>query len=204
MNADSIPRKTERYTTCSIGRCRRPEYLRQGAVSCWGAGSPAKPLGIARIWRCPFLFLDCRPLWVLQRQPQLLGQRVNRGSLPLPGPFGFKPEIADATAPGGNDPADGAKVGPIGVLLIEPLHHVWRDADECAQGRCALDAVLAAVPRSAEHLGSLLQVVHEEALRFRETPPPCARRRTPRRQTAFSVPGPAAPGRRVLCPRPAA
>ena len=34
-------KKNDGYTACSSGECRRPEYLRQGAVSCWGAGSLA-------------------------------------------------------------------------------------------------------------------------------------------------------------------
>jgi len=39
--------KWGRYTGCSVGWCKRPEYLRQGAVSCWGAGSLANTKGIA-------------------------------------------------------------------------------------------------------------------------------------------------------------
>jgi hypothetical protein len=39
--------RSVRYTGCSRGWCRRPEYLRQGAVSCWGAGSLANTKGIA-------------------------------------------------------------------------------------------------------------------------------------------------------------
>ena len=45
--------KNVRHTACSIGGCERPEYLRQGAVSCWGAGSPAKTMGIV-IMAMPF------------------------------------------------------------------------------------------------------------------------------------------------------
>ena len=48
-------KEIERYTTCSIGGCRRPEYLRQGAVSCWGAGSPAKTAGHRQNMAMPFL-----------------------------------------------------------------------------------------------------------------------------------------------------
>ena len=39
--------KCGRYTGCSVGWCKRPEYLRQGAVRCWGAGSLANTKGIA-------------------------------------------------------------------------------------------------------------------------------------------------------------
>src|SRR6476659_10281096 len=59
--------KSERYTTCSIGGCERPEYLRQGAVSCWGAGSPAKSGGIVMV-TVPLFFLQSA-LSVLRSDP---------------------------------------------------------------------------------------------------------------------------------------
>ena len=52
------------------------------------------------------------------------------------------------------------------MLLIEAANHVGRDADEGAERRGRLDAVLAAVPRAAEHERDLLEVVHEELLRL--------------------------------------
>ncbi len=49
--------KTSRYDACSMGGRERPEYLRQGAVSCWGAGSPAKSEGIVMV-AMPFSYAD--------------------------------------------------------------------------------------------------------------------------------------------------
>jgi hypothetical protein len=46
-------RKSEGTPLAHPSRRRRPEYLRQGAVSCWGAGSPAKHRGIV-ITAMPF------------------------------------------------------------------------------------------------------------------------------------------------------
>src|SRR5207248_7335649 len=103
---------------------------------------------------------------ILQREPQLLGQRVDRRPGALPGAVGLEPQVADAAAPRRDDAADRAEVRSIDVLLIEPPRDVRRDADERAQRRRAADAVLAAVPRAAEDERDLLEIVHEELLRL--------------------------------------
>ena len=84
--------------------------------------------------------------------------------------------------------ADGAEVGAVGVLLIEPPDDVGRDADERAQRRRRLDAVLAAVPRAAEHQRDLLEVVDEELLRVfvRSRPILRAAERRPAANSFFS------------------
>src|SRR5581483_9542012 len=105
-------------------------------------------------------------LRVLQRQPQLLRQRIHRRPAPLPRAFGFEPQVADAAPPRRDDAADGAEVGAVGVLLVEAADDVRRDADERAQRRGAADAVLPPVPRAAEDLRDLLEVVDEELLRL--------------------------------------
>ena len=110
--------------------------------------------------------LNRRAFGILQRQPQLLRERVDRRAASLPGAFGLEPQVADAAAPRRDDAADGAEVGAVGVLLVEPADDVRRDADERAQRRRRLDAVLAAVPRAAEDQRDLLEVVDEELLRL--------------------------------------
>ena len=167
--------KNVRHTACSIGGCERPEYLRQGAVSCWGAGSPAKQghrhhgdalfSALTPFLTTPFAS-DCRSFRILQRQPQFLRQRLRCRLRVLPGALGFEPQIADPAAPRRDDAADGAEVGPIGVLLIQPPNDVRRDADEGAERGGALDAVLPAVPGRAEHLRDLLEVVDVELPRL--------------------------------------
>src|SRR5512139_2445579 len=85
-----------RYIACSIGGCRRPEYLRQGAVSCWGAGSPAnQPWGIVLTGDALFLCsaLERRAFGILQCEPQLLGERVHGRPGALPRPFGLEPQV---------------------------------------------------------------------------------------------------------------
>ena len=91
---------------------------------------------------------------------------IHRRPGTLPRALGLEPEIPDAAAPRRDDSPDGAEVGPVRVLLVEAPDDVGRDADERAQRRRALDAVLAAVPGGVEHLRDLLQVVHEELLRL--------------------------------------
>src|SRR3954469_21898013 len=57
MGSERNPPKCQekqRYVPCSIGGCRRPVYLRQGAVSCWGAGSFANSPGASSISMPPF------------------------------------------------------------------------------------------------------------------------------------------------------
>src|SRR5439155_8778810 len=103
---------------------------------------------------------------ILQREAQLLRQRIHGRPAALPGPFRLEPEIPDAAAPWRDGPADGTEVGPVDMLLVQPADDVGRDADERAQRRRALDAVLAPVPRGAEHLRDLLQIVHVELLRL--------------------------------------
>ena len=46
--------KTPGHSSCSMPGRERPEYLRQGAVSCWGAGSPANTGGIVNNGDAPF------------------------------------------------------------------------------------------------------------------------------------------------------
>jgi hypothetical protein len=62
------PPGTGRHTTCSMPGCRRPEYLRQGAVSCWGAGSPANTRGIVNKGDAPFFLYRARP-WRVNPAP---------------------------------------------------------------------------------------------------------------------------------------
>src|SRR2546428_13491035 len=112
------------------------------------------------------LALNRRSFRILQREPQLLRQRIDRRAGALPLPFGLEPEIADAAAPRRDDAADGAEIAAVRVLLIEAADDVGRDPDERAERRRAPDAVLAAVPRAAEHERNLLEVVHEKLLRF--------------------------------------
>src|SRR5213075_636117 len=84
----------------------------------------------------------------------------------LPGAFGLKAQIADAAAPRRDHAADGAEVRAVGMLLIETADNIGGDADERAQRRRRADAVLAAVPGAAEDERDLLEIVHEELLRF--------------------------------------
>src|SRR5688572_10640973 len=77
-------------------------------------------------------FLHPRALGILQREPQFLSQSINRRALPLPRSVSFKPQGANAPAPGRDDATDGAVIGAIRVLLIDPLNDVGRYADECA------------------------------------------------------------------------
>src|SRR5690349_4793470 len=103
---------------------------------------------------------------ILQREPQLLRERIDGRARPLPGAFGLEPQIADPPAPRCDHAPDRAEVRPVGVLLIEAPDDVRRDADEGAQRRRRADAVLAPVPRAAEDERDLLEVVHEELLRL--------------------------------------
>src|SRR5437867_11637145 len=114
------------------------------------------------MWTTALYSLDRRAFRILQRQPELLRQRVHRRPAPLPGAVGLESEIADAAAPRRDDAADGPEVGAVGVLLIEATHDVRRDADESPQRRRRADAVFPAVPRSAKDQGDLLEVVDEE------------------------------------------
>src|SRR4051794_37426924 len=66
------------------------------------------------------LRLDGRALRVLERQPQLFGERIDRGAGALPGAVGLEPQIADAATPRRDHAADRAEVAALGVLLIEP------------------------------------------------------------------------------------
>src|SRR4029079_7817030 len=52
------------------------------------------------------------------------------------------------------------------MFLIQAPDDIGRDADEGAERRGALDAVLPAVPGGAEDLRHLLQIVDEELLRL--------------------------------------
>src|ERR671927_191291 len=94
--------------------------------------------------------LDRSTLRVLQRQPELLRERIDGRSRALPGAVGLEPQVADPAPPRRDDAADRAEIAAIGVLLVEPPDDVRRDADERAQRRGAADAVLPPVPRAAE------------------------------------------------------
>src|SRR4030095_15668158 len=67
------------------------------------------------------LRLAGRALGILQGEPQLLGQVVDRRPLSLPGAVGLEAQRTDTAAPRRNDPADGAVVGAIGVMLVDLL-----------------------------------------------------------------------------------
>ena len=60
------------------------------------------------------------PSGYCKREPQLLRERVDGRSGPLPRPLGFEPQVADPPAPGRDDAADRAEVAPVDVLLIQP------------------------------------------------------------------------------------
>src|SRR5215203_1345906 len=107
-----------------------------------------------------------RTFRVLQRQSQFLRQVIDRRSLPLPCAIGFEPECADTPAPRRNDTSDGTEVGAIGVMLIDLLNHVRRDANERAQCRRRSDAVFAPVPRRFKNARDLLEIVDEKLLRL--------------------------------------
>src|SRR5215207_11476846 len=98
--------KSWRYTGCSIRWCKRPEYLRQGAVSCWGAWSLANTKGIANrdaLFSC----LNRRAFRILQRQPEFLRQRLHRRFGALPRAFRFEAPITNSPSPRRDDPANG-------------------------------------------------------------------------------------------------
>ena len=84
----------------------------------------ADEAGAAGDEQMPVVTLDSirlsRALRILQREPQLLRQRIDGRAAALPGAFGLEPQVADAAAPRRDHAADGAEVGAIGVLLIEP------------------------------------------------------------------------------------
>ena len=73
--------------------------------------------------------------WVLQREPQFLRESIDRRALPLPRAVRLKPQGADASSPRRDHAADSAEIGAIGVLLIDPLKDVRRDANERTQSR---------------------------------------------------------------------
>src|SRR5690606_21820004 len=98
----------------------------------------------------------------LERELQLLGQRVHRRPRALPGAVGLEPHVADAPAPWRDDAADRPEVAALRMLLVEPPDHIGRDADERAEGRSRADAVLPPVPGTAEHERDLLEVADEE------------------------------------------
>jgi hypothetical protein len=112
------------------------------------------------------LALACGTFRILQRETEFLRQVVYRRSLPLPGTVGLEAQRADTPAPRRDDAANRAIVRTVGVMLIDLLDHVRRDADERAQRGGRLDAVLPAVPRRLEDACDLLEVVDEELLGF--------------------------------------
>ena len=68
--------------------------------------------------------------------------------------------------PRGNHAADGPEIRTIGVFLVEASDDVGCDSNERSKRRCRSDAVLAAVPGTAEDQGDLLEIVHEKLLRI--------------------------------------
>ena len=60
--------------------------------------------------------LHRRAFGILQRQPQLLGQRLHRRPR-FPGTLRFEPQVTDASTPRRNHPANGAEIRAIGMLL---------------------------------------------------------------------------------------
>ena len=78
--------KNVRHTACSIGGCERPEYLRQGAVSCWGAGSPAKTMGIVIMAMPFFSALTLVPHDALRVRLPLLQDTAAPTAVPSPAP----------------------------------------------------------------------------------------------------------------------
>src|SRR2546423_613728 len=110
--------------------------------------------------------LNPRPFRIFQSQLQFACKGVNGRAAALPGAIGLEPEVADAAAPRRDDAANRAVVAAIGVILVQPADDIRRDANEGAQRRRRLDAVLAAAPGGAEDHRDLLEVVDEEPLTF--------------------------------------
>ena len=101
--------------------------------------------GVAPLFICtvevpgPLVPLHRHSFGVLQGEPKLLGQRLDRRPMPFPGVLGLKPEVPDPSAPGGDHPTDGAEVRAVDMLLVETADDVGRDTDEGAEGRRGLD-----------------------------------------------------------------
>src|SRR5262245_56856733 len=112
----------------------------------------------------PFLFFfsDPLPFRSFQRTLEFPCQAVHRRTATLPRALGLEALVADAAPPRRNDSADCTKIASLGMVLVESADDVGRHPDERAQRGCGLDAVLAAIPRRAEHDRHLLEVVHEE------------------------------------------
>src|ERR1700736_4137490 len=131
--------------------------------ACWTRLEPMNPAPpvMRSVGMCPS---DRCALRILQREPQLLRERIDRGPAALPRAFGLEPQVADAAAPRRDHAADGAEVGTIGVLLVETADDVRGDAHERAKRSRGLDAVLAPAPRRVEDERDLLEVIDEELL----------------------------------------
>src|SRR3954462_15997823 len=103
MGSERNPPKCQekqRYVPCSIGGCRRPVYLRQGAVSCWGAGSFANSPGASSISMPPFfrrgdIARRCLCFLLALPPPPLLAPLA----LPCPNPPPPRGTAARAAAP---------------------------------------------------------------------------------------------------------
>src|SRR5215204_4679354 len=69
---------------------------------------------------------------ILQSQLQLPSERIHRRTGALPRALRFETQIANASAPRSDGPADGAEVAAISVFLIQPSHHIRSNPDERA------------------------------------------------------------------------
>src|SRR5438034_1490151 len=78
---------------------------------------------------------DRRALGILQRESQLLRERLDGRAGALPLPFGLEAQVADAAAPRRNDTADRTEITAIGVLLIQTADDVRRDSYERTERR---------------------------------------------------------------------
>ena len=132
-------------------------------MSCWGAGSLANTRAS----------LTAMPFW--PKRPLLPGIATPT-AVPLPV---HRPRSRcasrrrrsrsgdpDPSAPWCDDPADGAEVGTVGMFLVQTADDVRCNADEGAQCRHRTDGVFPPVPRGAEELGDLLEVIDEKPPRL--------------------------------------
>src|SRR5207302_745538 len=79
--------------------------------------------------------------------------------------LGLEAAVADELRPRRNHPADGVRVEHLAAGLADGVQHVGHDAQEGAERRAGLDAVLATRPGPRKDARDLLEVVQEETLR---------------------------------------